>query len=77
MRRIALGIEEHGEIVDLVAAGKPDPAARAMRRHLDGMISELEALAAQRPELFVRPAPRRSPVPVIRQLATIRRLPST
>jgi DNA-binding GntR family transcriptional regulator len=58
-------------------AGKPDPAARAMRRHLDGMISELEALAAQRPELFVRPAPRRSPVPVIRQLATIRRLPST
>lgn len=77
MRRIALGIEEHAEIVDLVAAGKPDPAARAMRRHLDGMISELEALAAQRPELFVRPAPRRSSLPVIRHLATIRRLPST
>ncbi|WMT86423.1 GntR family transcriptional regulator [Pelagibacterium sp. 26DY04] len=77
MRRIALGIEEHAEIVELIAAGKADRAARAMHRHLEGMISELEALASERPELFIRPAPRRAPAAVIHQLATIRRLPST
>ena len=79
MRRIAVGIEEHAEIVELIAAGKAGRAARAMHRHLDGMIRELEALAAQRPELFMRKVGRRTvPVPpAFRDLATIRRLPST
>lgn len=77
-RRIALGIEEHAEIVAMIAAGKPDRAVRAMHRHLDGMISELEKLAAERPELFMgtmtRPATQTG---TIRDSATIRRLPST
>lgn len=78
MRRITVGIEEHVEIVAMIAAGKPDRAVRAMHRHLDGMVSELEALAAERPELFMRGAARpAAAIGTIRDSATIRRLPST
>ena len=79
IRRIAVGIEEHANIAAEIKAGKGDRAARAMHVHLDGMISETEALADRHPELFVSRAASRGPAPsgVIRDLATIRRVPST
>lgn len=79
IRRITLGIEEHADIVAAIQAGKPERAVRAMHNHLDGMISETEMLAARHPELFVpRPQGRNAdPSGIIRDLATIRRVPST
>ncbi|WP_417584282.1 GntR family transcriptional regulator [Pelagibacterium sp.] len=79
IRRIAVGIEEHATILAEIRAGKADRAARAMHVHLDGMISETEALANRHPELFVPGAAYRSnpQSEVIRDLATIRRVPST
>ncbi|MAN78599.1 MAG: GntR family transcriptional regulator [Rhizobiales bacterium] len=79
IRRIAVGIEEHAKILAEIAAGKGDRAARAMHVHLDGMISETEALANRHPELFVPGAASRSTDQsgIIRDLATIRRVSST
>lgn len=79
IRRIAVGIEEHANIVAEIKAGKGEKAARAMHVHLDGMIRETEALADRHPELFVSRVANRGPVQsgVIRDLATIRRVPST
>lgn len=79
IRRIAVGIEEHAHIVAEIKAGKGDRAARAMHVHLDGMISETEALADRHPELFVSRATGRGSAQsgIIRDLATIRRVPST
>lgn len=39
--------DEHGEVVAAIAAGDPAEAAAAMRRHLRGVVRDVEALAEQ------------------------------
>lgn len=70
--RIAQGIDEHAQIVEAIRNGDGARAAQVMYTHLDGIITQVNALARQRPELF-EPASRG----VIRDSGTIRRLPST
>jgi DNA-binding GntR family transcriptional regulator len=47
-----LTIAEHEVIVAAIARGDPDAAAAAMRAHLNAVMEEVVAFAAQRPELF-------------------------
>ena len=52
-RRQEDSLVEHLHIVDALEAGDADGAAQAMERHLGSVMTELEAFARQRPELFV------------------------
>lgn len=50
--KLDMTLAEHRAIVDALAARDGDAAARAMHRHLDSVLAELEAFAGERPELF-------------------------
>lgn len=50
--RVAATLDEHRGIVAALAARDPDAAQAAMRVHLRQLMSYLEALARERPELF-------------------------
>ena len=50
--RIAQTVDEHRAIVAAIAAHAPEAAGLATRRHLRQMLTLLEPLAVQRPELF-------------------------
>jgi DNA-binding GntR family transcriptional regulator len=50
-------IRQHGGIVDGIAAGDGDAAAAAMRHHLREVLTDLPAIAADRPEFFEAAAP--------------------
>jgi GntR family transcriptional regulator, rspAB operon transcriptional repressor len=47
-------IDQHGGIVEAIAARDPDAAERVMRTHLREIIGSLADLVAERPELFAR-----------------------
>jgi DNA-binding GntR family transcriptional regulator len=49
-------IRQHGVIVDGIATGDGDAAAAAMRHHLREVLTDLPAIAADRPEFFAAPA---------------------
>lgn len=51
-RRHALTLAEHEKIVAALAAGNAEAAGRAMEEHLDSVITELVAFAAENPTLF-------------------------
>jgi len=51
-RRLELTLSEHETIAEAFAAHDGEAAARAMYRHLDAVMAELEAFARERPELF-------------------------
>jgi DNA-binding GntR family transcriptional regulator len=51
-RRQEDSLAEHVRIVDAFQAGDAHAAARAMELHLGSVMTELEAFAGQRPELF-------------------------
>ena len=46
--RASQSLEEHRAIVDAVAAGDPDLAEKAMRRHLDRVVDALRRVPATR-----------------------------
>lgn len=50
--RMAETVEEHRAIVEAIAARDPAAAREATRRHLAQLVTRLEALARERPELF-------------------------
>ncbi|KAB2851110.1 MAG: GntR family transcriptional regulator [Hyphomicrobiaceae bacterium] len=54
-------IEQHAKIIEAVAAGRPEQAARAMRTHLSGMMQALPTLARKWPDYFDSPALSASP----------------
>jgi DNA-binding GntR family transcriptional regulator len=43
---------EHTAIVDALRSGDPDAAQRAMKKHLDKALNEIEMRAAENPEIF-------------------------
>ena len=49
-------VSAHAAIVEAIAAGDPDAAARAMRAHVTGTINRVAALQAEFPDYF-EPAP--------------------
>jgi DNA-binding GntR family transcriptional regulator len=51
-RRLALTISEHEKITAAIASRNPDAAAAAMRAHLNAVMEEVVAFAAERPEVF-------------------------
>ncbi|MGQ0485166.1 MAG: GntR family transcriptional regulator [Hyphomicrobiales bacterium] len=51
-RRQELTLEEHRAIVEALARRDATAAVKAMQAHLDAVLTELEAFAKQRPELF-------------------------
>jgi DNA-binding GntR family transcriptional regulator len=51
-RRLALTIAEHERIVAALRNGTAEAAAAAMQAHLDAVIIEIEAFAAEHPEVF-------------------------
>lgn len=51
-RHHALTVTDHEKIVAALAAGDADAAGRAMEEHLDFVITELVAFAAENPALF-------------------------
>ncbi|WP_413988283.1 GntR family transcriptional regulator [Labrys okinawensis] len=51
-RHHALTVADHEKIVAALAAGNADAAGRAMEEHLDFVITELVAFAAENPALF-------------------------
>jgi len=50
--RVEESLAEHRAILDALAARDEEAAARAMHRHLDSVLAELEAFAGEKPELF-------------------------
>ncbi len=50
--RVAETLEEHRAIVGAIAARDPGAAREATRRHLRQLVTRLEALAGERPDLF-------------------------
>lgn len=46
-------VVDHRAVVDAIAAGDPDGAQRAMRRHLSGTLSQIEAIRERHPD-YVR-----------------------
>jgi DNA-binding GntR family transcriptional regulator len=51
-RRLELTLGEHEAVVAALAARDGEAAAKAMHRHLDAVLDELESFAHERPELF-------------------------
>lgn len=51
-RRHALTFAEHSAVVDALRKAAPDAARAAMAAHIDSVMTELEALAVERPEVF-------------------------
>jgi len=51
-RHHALTVDDHEKIVAALAAGEAEAAGRAMEEHLDFVITELVAFAAENPTLF-------------------------
>jgi len=51
-RRLELTLAEHEAVVAALEARDGEEAARAMHRHLDAVLAELESFARERPELF-------------------------
>jgi GntR family transcriptional regulator, rspAB operon transcriptional repressor len=51
-RHHALSVDDHEKIVAALAAGDGEAAGRAMEEHLDFVITELVAFAAENPALF-------------------------
>ena len=51
-RRLDVTLGEHQAILEAIAARDAAAAATAMHCHLDAVLEELEAFAAERPELF-------------------------
>ncbi len=51
-RRLELTLAEHEAVVTALEAGDGEAAGRAMHRHLDAVLAELESFAMDRPELF-------------------------
>jgi GntR family transcriptional regulator, rspAB operon transcriptional repressor len=47
-------IDQHGGIVEAIAARDPDAAERVMRTHLREIIGSLADLVAERPDLFAQ-----------------------
>lgn len=56
-QRLAITLDEHRAIRNAIAARDGEAAARAMNRHLDEVLAELERFAEDRPELFADLAP--------------------
>lgn len=55
--RVAETLAEHHAIFDAIEAGDPDTAQSALRHHLGQLTPRIEALEAERPELFNLPTP--------------------
>ncbi|SDG74145.1 GntR family transcriptional regulator [Pelagibacterium luteolum] len=51
-QRIAMGIDEHADMVDALRARDGNRAAWVMAQHLEGIITEVARLSRERPELF-------------------------
>jgi len=51
-RRLELTLAEHEAILTAISAGDSEGACRAMHRHLDAVLEELESFAHDKPELF-------------------------
>ncbi|MCB1333687.1 MAG: GntR family transcriptional regulator [Roseivivax sp.] len=51
-------VEAHQAILDGIASGKPDRATAAMREHLSGTMSRIDAIRAEHPDYFT-PGPTR------------------
>ena len=51
----ALGAHDHGEIAGAIAAGDSERARDAVRRHLSGTLSELDALREKYPDFVLPP----------------------
>lgn len=49
-------LDDHGQIAAAVAAGDSEQARRAVRRHLSGTLSELDALREKYPDFVLPPA---------------------
>jgi len=49
-------LDDHGEIAAAIAAGDSEQARNAVRRHLSGTLSELDALRAKYPDFVLPPA---------------------
>lgn len=51
-RRLEMSLAEHERILDGIVAGDGQRAAKAMRQHIDRVMAELIAFAADNPDLF-------------------------